>query len=132
MEIRQTRMVLRTKSFDRACRFYGEVLALPRLSSWDREDGRGACFQVGQAVIEVRGRPSGELGDLRDEAYEYVGPQHKITLTLLVPSPEEAYQELRFRDQNIPGGLRQDVDGAQLFETHDPDGVKILFRQSDQ
>lgn len=130
MDILQTRFVLRAKSFERTVHFYGETLALPRLSSWDREDGRGAAFQAGQAVVEVLGRNRTELGDLRDEAYDYQGPEHKIHLSLLVPSAEEAYRELLFRDKNIPGGLRHDADGTLLFETRDPDGVKILFRES--
>lgn len=131
MEIRQTRLVLKAKNFERTTRFYGETLALPRLSNWDRADGRGACFQAGQAVVEVLGRAKGELGDLRDEEFEYQGPALKMTLLFLVPSAEKAYEELLFRDKNVPGGLRRDVDGALLFETHDPDGVKILFRQLD-
>jgi len=81
-------------------------------------------------VVEILGRSRGEIGDLRDEAYEYQGPQHKITLCFLVPSAERAYEELHFREKNIPGGLRQDVDGTLIFETHDPDGVKIQFRES--
>lgn len=129
MEIRQSRFVLRSRNFDRTARFYGETLALPRLTSWEREEGRGACFQAGPAVIEVLGRSRGESGRLLDEVYDYRGPQHKITLTFLVPSAEKAYEELLFRDKNIPGGLRTDVDGILLFETQDPDGVKILFRQ---
>lgn len=131
MEIRQARFVLRTKNFDRTTQFYGETLALPRLTSWEREDGRGACFQAGPAVIEILGRSREETGDLRDELYDYHGPKHKITLTFLVPSAEKAYEELLFRDKNIPGGLRTDVDGTLLFETHDPDGVKIFFRQAE-
>lgn len=129
MEIRQTRLVLRAKSFERTTQFYGETLSLPRLTNWDRADGRGACFQAGHAVIEILGRGKGELGDLRDEAFEYQGPDQKMTLLFVVPSAEKAYEELLFRQKNIPGGLRRDVDGALLFETHDPDGVKIYFRQ---
>lgn len=131
MDIRQVRFVLRAKNFDRTCKFYGETLALPRLQSWDREDGRGACFQAGQSVIEIRGRSRDELGDLRDEVYDYQGPSQKITLTVLVPSAEKAYEELHFREKNIPGGLRQDVDGTLIFQTHDPDGVQITYRQTE-
>lgn len=128
MEIQQTRVVVKARNFDRTTAFYGETLALPRLSNWEREDGRGACFLAGQAVIEVRGRVKTELGDLRDEAYDYEGPDQKLTISFLVPSAEKAYEELQFREKNIPGGLRKDVDGTLLFETHDPDGVKITFR----
>ena len=130
MEIRQARFVLRANNFERTTRFYDEVLALPRLTSWDREDGRGACFQAGTAVIEVLGRSRGETGDLRDEIYEYQGPRHKITLSFLVLSAERAYEELHFRDKNIPGGLRKEVDGTLVFETRDPDGVQILFQEA--
>jgi len=129
MEIRQFRVVVRARDFDRTCRFYGEVLALPRLQSWDRETGRGALYQAGSGAIEVLGRAHGAENG-RDEAFDYQGPQQKLTIALTVASAEKAYEELLFRDRNIPGGLRTDADGAAVFETHDPDGVKILFRQT--
>ena len=129
MEIRQFRVVVRARDFDRSCRFYGETLALPRLQSWDREAGRGALFAAGTGAIEVLGRPYGlEAG--REESFDYQGPQQKLTVVLTVTSAEKAYEDLIFRDRNIPGGLRPDPDGALVFETHDPDGVKIVFRQT--
>lgn len=131
MEIRQFRVVVRAHDFDRTCRFYGETLALPRLESWDREDGRGACYQAGSGIVEVVGRPRGEVVVGRDEDFDYQGPQHKMTLTLLVPSAEKAFEELQFREKNIPGGLRRTGDGTMVFETHDPDGVRIVYRQSE-
>ena len=130
MEIRQFRVVLKARDFDRTCSFYGETLALPRLQSWDRESGRGALYQGGTAVIEIQGRAHG-VDDGRDEAFDYQGPQHKMTLVVHVPSAEKAYEELIFRNRNIPGGLSTGEDGAQIFGTHDPDGVKINFRQTD-
>jgi catechol 2,3-dioxygenase-like lactoylglutathione lyase family enzyme len=129
MEIRQFRVVVRARDFDRTCRFYGETMALPRLQSWDREHGRGALYHAGQGAIEVLGRAHG-AGSGRDETFDYQGPQQKLTIVFLVPSAEKAYEELLFRDRNVPGGLRND-DDALVFETHDPDGVKILFRQND-
>ena len=47
MEIRQFRVVVRASDFDRTCRFYGEVLALPRVQNWDRDDSRGALVEPG-------------------------------------------------------------------------------------
>jgi catechol 2,3-dioxygenase-like lactoylglutathione lyase family enzyme len=131
MEIRQFRVVIRTKHFERACRFYGESLALPRLQNWEREDGRGALFQAGSGVIEILGRPAGDRSHQRDEVFDPQGPEAKTAIVLLVPSAEKAYEELLFRDKNIPGGLRRDTDGALVFETHDPDGIKVLCRQSE-
>jgi len=126
MEIRQTRVVIRAKNFDRTCKFYGESMALPQVEEWEHEDLRGALFQAGGAVVEVVGRPA----DLDPRDYnadsDYQGPSHKMSIELAVPSAEEAYQEMLFRDKNIPGGLRVDRRGRMLFETHDPDGVRIL------
>ena len=130
MEIRQFRVVLKARDFDRTCSFYGETLALPRLQSWDRESGRGALYQAGNAVIEILGRGHG-ADEGRDEAFDYQGPMQKMTLMLHVPSAEKAYEELIFRNRNIPGGLSTDTDGVMTFGTHDPDGVKIVFRQID-
>lgn len=128
MEIRQFRVVLRAANFHRTCRFYGEALALPRIQSWEREDGRGALYSAGTGSIEVLGR--GRTARVPDEDFDYHGPQHKLTLTLVVPSAEKAYEQILFREPNILGGLRQDADGGLVFETHDPDGVKILFKES--
>ena len=127
MQIRQFRVVLRTKLFERTTRFYGEVLALPQLQSWDREDGRGALFQAGTGAIEVIGRPRDVAG--YDESFDYQGPQHKMVIALAVPSAERAYEELLFRDKNVPGGLRKNAEGGLQFETHDPDGVRIILRE---
>lgn len=130
MEIRQFRVVIRARNFDRTLRFYGDALSLPRLQNWDREDGRGALFQAGSGVIEVLGRPAGD-DDQMDENYEYQGPQHKMSLVMVVASAEQAYAECHFREKNIPGGLRKDDEGNLVFETHDPDGVRVIFLQKD-
>lgn len=131
MELRQFRVIVRARDFDRTCRFYGETLMLPRLQSWDREVGRGALFQAGTGAIEVLGRArEAQHGDELDEAFDYQGPDQKMVLVVTVPSAEKAYEELIFRDRNIPGGLRPDSDGVLVFETHDPDGVRIVFRQA--
>lgn len=128
MEIDQTRIVIKARRFDRTTRFYEQVLGFPRLSSWESDEGRRALFQMGGAVIEVRGRARDSETAERDEAYDYNGPQHKLVVELDVPSAEGVYDELIFRDRNIPGGLRRD-NGTEVFETHDPDGVRIVFRE---
>jgi catechol 2,3-dioxygenase-like lactoylglutathione lyase family enzyme len=127
MQIRQFRVVLKAKNFERTCNFYGEALALPRLQSWDDDEGRSALYQAGTGAIEVMGRPRDSRG--WDEDFDYQGPNQKLVLSWIVSSAEKAYEELLFRDKNVPGGLRRGSDGALTFETHDPDGVKILLRE---
>jgi len=129
MEIRRFRVTLRASDFERTCHFYEQVLTLPRIREWDHDEGRGAQFQAGPAVIEVLGRAR-EHEDEREESFDYQGPKHKMTLTLEVPSAERAYEELQFREKNIPGGLLLTGDGTTIFETHDPDGVKIQCKQT--
>ena len=98
----------------------------------DQVSGQGFfCRQLlpRQFGLLVRGHAHGGEVEGLDEAFDYQGPKHKLEVVLLVPSAEQAYEELLFREKNIPGGLRSDPDGALVFETHDPDGVKIILRQ---
>ncbi|MEE8137951.1 MAG: VOC family protein [Thermoanaerobaculia bacterium] len=127
MEIRQFRVVLRAHDFERTCKFYGEVLALPKIQQWDRQDGRSAIYQAGSGLLEIQGLPSTRDPSERDEDFDFQGPLHKLTLTLAVPSAEKAYEELILREKNIPGGLKEAPGGGLVFETHDPDGVKVSF-----
>ncbi len=129
MEIEQSRVVLKARNFDATNRFYEQILAFPRLGNSDSEDGRRALFLAGSMAIEVQGRPRADEAGGRDEAFDYQGPDHKMVVELVVPSATKVYEELIFRDRNIPGGLREDRDGTRVFETHDPDGVKIAFRE---
>ncbi|HVR97120.1 MAG TPA: VOC family protein [Thermoanaerobaculia bacterium] len=129
MEIRQFRVVIRTRFYERALKFYGGSLALPRISDWEHEDSRGAVFQAGAGVLEVVGRLDDDPRR-RDEAFDTQGPVEKMRLVFLVPSAQQAYDEAFFRDKNVPGGLRKDLDGVLIFETHDPDGIRILFKES--
>ena len=127
MEIQEFRVVLRARDFERTNRFYGEILRLPQLKSWENPDGRGVLYQAGPGRIQILGRAPGPPGTHGEDEFDYQGPLHKMTLTLLVPSAEGAYEELIFREKNIPGGLVEVEDGRLAFKTHDPDGVRILF-----
>lgn len=129
MEIRQFRVLIRTSYYERAVQFYGDALSLPKLDSWDREYGRATLFQAGSAVLEILGPPGSQDSRLTDERFEGQGPKIKLTLVFDVLSAQKADEEIRFRHKNIPGGLRKDDEGRYIFETHDPDGNQVIFRE---
>lgn len=130
MEIQQFRVTLRTRDYERTCSFYGETLALPRIDAWEHEDLQGSIYQAGPGVIEVLGRVPGKPRRGDDSLFEYRGPAHEIEIAFEVPSPEKAYDDLIFRQKNIPGGMTTDEDGHPIFATRDPDGVRIVFRKT--
>ncbi len=129
MEILQFRVVVRTSNFERALKFYGQALALPKLRSWDGDGMRVALLQAGAGVLELQGPPASADPRLTEERFNPQGPLTKTRIVFLVPSAQKAEEELRFRERNIPGGLRKDDDGALMFETHDPDGIKVAFKE---
>jgi len=128
MEIEGFQVTLKARNFERTCRFYSETLALPELGSWERNGLQATRFQAGPGTIEVVGRVEGAPYRSDDELFEYRGPQHEMVLTLLVPSPQKAYDDLIFRNKNVPGGMHELEDGSSVFETHDPDGIRIVLR----
>jgi len=130
MEIRQFRVVIRSSNFERAMKFYAGALALPQSESWNRENERGAVFQAGAALVEIPGAPAGEDIRLNDERFNAQGPRIQLSLVLDVPSAQQAFEEIFFREKNIPGGLEKDDQGRLTFVTHDPDNLRIVFRES--
>ncbi len=128
MDIEGFRVTVRARDFERTCRFYGETLALPNVGSQEEGDLLANRFQAGSGTIEVIGRArDARLGD-DDSIYEYRGPDQKMEISLIVDSPRKVYDELIFRNQNIPGGMHDLEDGSVVFQTRDPDGVRIIFR----
>jgi catechol 2,3-dioxygenase-like lactoylglutathione lyase family enzyme len=129
MEIRQFRVMIRASNFERATKFYGGALALPQLQSWNREDERGAVYQAGSAIVEVVGPPVNEDPRSNDERFKSQGPRIQATLVFDVASAEQAFHDISFREKNIPGGLEKDDQGRLTFVTHDPDNIRIIFRE---
>lgn len=130
MDIESFRVTVRARELDRTCRFYGETLALPEVGSREEGDLVAREFQAGSATIEVIGRAPGAAFRQDDDIFEYRGPDQKMEISLIVDSPQKVYDELIFRNQNIPGGMHELADGSVVFQTRDPDGVRILFRAS--
>jgi catechol 2,3-dioxygenase-like lactoylglutathione lyase family enzyme len=130
MEIREFRVVVRTSNFERATKFYGGALALPQVQSWNRDSERGAIFQAGSALIEVVGPPVNEDPRANDEKFRAQGPRLQAALVFDVASAKAAFDEIFSREKNIPGGFEKDSQGRMTFSTHDPDNLKVVFRET--
>lgn len=128
MEIDQFRVTVKARELERTCRFYAETLALPKVGEWERADLVGWIFQAGPGTVEVVGRAPGTPRRPDDDVFEYRGPSQKLVVNLVVPDPQATYDELIFRNKNVPGGMLEE-DGDTVFQTHDPDGVRIVFRK---
>ena len=127
MEIEGFRVTLKARNYERTCDFYSETLALPTLGSWEQDGRQGTTFQAGPGRVEVVGRVEGAARRPDDDVFEYRGPHHEMVLTLTVPSAQKAYDDLIFRNKNVPGGMHELEDGSSVFETHDPDGIRIVL-----
>jgi predicted enzyme related to lactoylglutathione lyase len=129
MEIRQSRVMIRTANFERAMKFYAGALALPQIQSWNRETERGAVFQAGSALIEILGPPAGEDVRLNDERFNSQGPRLQVMIVLEVASAEQARQDIFSRDKSVAGPMTKDDQGRLCFVTSDPDHLRIVFRE---
>jgi catechol 2,3-dioxygenase-like lactoylglutathione lyase family enzyme len=130
MEIREFRVVVRASNFERAVKFYGDALALPQVQSWNRDTERGAVFQAGSALIEVVGPPVNEDPRANDEKFKAQGPRIQAALVFDVASARQAFDEISSRERNIPGGFETDSQGRMTFATHDPDNIRVIFRET--
>ena len=130
MEIREFRVVVRASSFERATAFYGGALALPQVHSWSRDSDRGAVYQAGSALIEVFGPPINEDPRVNDEKFRAQGPRIQAAIVFDIASAQAAFDEIFSREKNIPGGFEKDTQGRMTFSTHDPDNIRVVFRET--
>ena len=105
MDIERFRVTVRARDFERTCRFYGETLALPEVGSQEEGDLLSRTYQAGPGNLEVVGRAPDSPHRADDAVFEYRGPNQKVEISLVVDSPQKVYDELIFRNKNIPGGM---------------------------
>jgi catechol 2,3-dioxygenase-like lactoylglutathione lyase family enzyme len=110
---------LATDNFDEVVSFYGTSLGFPVVDEWDRNNGRGARFDLGGMRLEI-------LDNAR---------QRK---PLSIPAPGDRFHVVIEVDDIVAarGGLAIDAPapqntswGAKLFQVRDPDGVPVTFLQ---
>ena len=120
MELHTLTVVRHTERFEAMSRFYGELLGMSTVETWDRPDGRGAVFapagSVSGAHIEVLDMPGATVPG---------PPPANIVLTLYVADVRAVHDELVSAGAAIARGVEDASWGHRSIGLDDPDGLRI-------
>ena len=112
-------VALLTNRFDQVSRFYGEDLGLPIVEQWDRDNARGARFDIGGMRLEIidneREQPQLALGE----------PADRMHIVIEVADIDEARSRLALDASPVADTSW----GSRLFQVHDPDGIPVTYLQ---
>lgn len=108
------RTKLYPKDFYKVKDFYENVLGYPIVNSWDREDGKGAMFDTGAAVIEILSPEDG---------YK---PIQGANVSLKVENVWDLWEKLKDHP-NVTKPLNLRPWGDMSFRIVDPEGFQISF-----
>ncbi len=112
-------VALATDRFDEVVRFYGTSLGFSVVEQWDRPNGRGQRFDLGDIRLEIldneRERKPLRLGE----------PADRFHVVIEVEDIEVSRREIKI-ETPCPQSTSW---GARLFQIRDPDGVPVTFLQ---
>ena len=121
MELRTLTVVRHTAQFEAMCRFYGELLGMSTVETWDRPDGRGAVYAPGGDVrgahVEVLDMPGRSTTG---------APPADLVLSLFVTDVHDALVQA---GAAVVRGLEETPWGHRSFGLDDPDGLRIWLVQ---
>ena len=112
-------IALLTNRFDQVSLFYGDLLGFPIVEEWDRDNARGARFDIGGMRLEIidneREQPPLALGE----------PADRMHIVIEVADIDEARSRLALDAPPVTDTSW----GSRLFQVHDPDGIPVTFLQ---
>jgi len=112
-------VALATDAFEDVAHFYGVSLGFPIVASWDRPNGRGRRFDLGQLQLEI-------LDNRRERtSLELNPPGGRVHIVIEVDDADE----VRKRISLVTPVPERTSWGATLFAVKDPDGVPVTFLQ---
>ena len=110
-------VALVTDRYDEMVRFYAEDLGFEVVDQWDRTNARGVRLDLGGMRLEL-------LDNQREARPLSLGtPADRFHVVIEVDDIEAARQRIRV---GVPPA-RAASWGAELFELHDPDGIRVTF-----
>jgi catechol 2,3-dioxygenase-like lactoylglutathione lyase family enzyme len=112
-------VALATDRFDEVVRFYGTDLGFPVVEQWERPNGRGQRFDLGDMRLEI-------LDNQREQQPLRLGvPADRVHLVIEVEDIDVARRRIQI---DVPSPQATSW-GARLFQVRDPDGVPVTFLQ---
>ena len=110
-------VALVTDRYDEMMGFYGEDLGFEAVRQWDRGNARGVRFDLGGIRLEL-------IDNQRERDPLRLGaPAHRFHVVIEVDDIEVARQRIKI---DAPPA-RSTSWGAETFELHDPDGIRVTF-----
>jgi predicted enzyme related to lactoylglutathione lyase len=107
-------------NFEATCRFYEDVLGCERTEEWDRDDERGAYYDLeGISLVEI-------LGFSRDGPTFTTPDTDSFVVVVTVVDAQAALEVVRGRGADTVESLTEEAWG-RYFGVRDPDGVSIYF-----
>ena len=120
MELHTLTVVRHTERFAAMTHFYGELLGMRPVETWDRPDGRGTVFAPAGSArgvhIEVLDMPGGTTAG---------SPPLGIVLSLFVADVRAVHDQVVRRGALVVRGLEDTPWGHRSFGLDDPDGLRI-------
>ncbi len=120
MSGKQFRVCYDVPDFDATAGFYGAVLGLDCVSSWDRPTGKGALFSAGgNAVVEVLAAAAGEA--------PFKAPPRDSFSIMIEVDDIDARRAAIAGKAGAEATPVVDKPWNRSFSVRDPDGVAIFF-----
>jgi catechol 2,3-dioxygenase-like lactoylglutathione lyase family enzyme len=106
-----------TDRYDEMVRFYGEDLGFEAVRQWGRDNARGVRFDLDGIRLEL-------IDNQRERNPLSLGsPADRFHVVIEVDDIEVARQRIKI---DAPPA-RTTSWGAEIFELHDPDGIRVTF-----
>ena len=110
-------VAMETDRYDEMLRFYGEGLGFEVVRQWDRDNARGVRFDLHGIRLEL-------IDNQRERNPLSLGsPADRFHVVIEVDDIEAARQRIKI---DAPSA-RTTSWGAEIFELHDPDGIRVTF-----